>query len=53
MEKFDYEGRKAYVRRVECDYYTDAIDYTQVKVLEEFDIGAGWRARARPTATCA
>jgi len=37
VEKFDYEGRKAYVRRVESDYYTDAIDYTQVKVLEEFE----------------
>jgi DEAD/DEAH box helicase domain-containing protein len=35
VERFDYEERKAYVRRVECDYYTDAIDYTQVKVLEE------------------
>lgn len=36
VEKLDYENRKAYVRRVECDYFTDAIDYTQVKVLEEF-----------------
>ncbi len=37
VEQFDYDGRKAYVRRVECDYFTDAIDYTQVKVLEEFE----------------
>lgn len=37
VEKFDYEQRKAYVRAVDCDYFTDAIDYTQVKVLEEFD----------------
>jgi DEAD/DEAH box helicase domain-containing protein len=37
VERFDYGARKAYVRRVECDYFTDAIDYTQVKVLEEFD----------------
>src|SRR5689334_17686952 len=36
VERFDYDERKAYVKRVECDYYTDAIDYTQVKVLEEF-----------------
>ncbi|MBZ5574965.1 MAG: DEAD/DEAH box helicase [Acidobacteriia bacterium] len=35
VERFDYEERKAYVRRVDCDYYTDAIDYTQVKTLEE------------------
>src|SRR6185369_1112605 len=37
VERFDYDERKAYVRRVDCDYYTDAIDYTQVKVLQEFD----------------
>lgn len=36
VEKFDYDGRKAYVRAVECDYFTDAIDYTQVKILTEF-----------------
>jgi DEAD/DEAH box helicase domain-containing protein len=36
VERFDYEGRKAYVRRVDSDYYTDAIDYTQVKELDEF-----------------
>jgi DEAD/DEAH box helicase domain-containing protein len=35
VERFDHAERKAYVKRVECDYYTDAIDYTQVKVLEE------------------
>jgi DEAD/DEAH box helicase domain-containing protein len=37
VDRFDYEHRKAYVTRVDCDYYTDAIDYTQVKVLEEFE----------------
>jgi len=37
VEKLDYENRKAYVRRVDCDYYTDAIDYTQVKELSRFD----------------
>ena len=37
VERFDYDGRKAYVRRVDCDYFTDAIDYTQVKVLDEYD----------------
>ena len=40
VERFDYDERKAYVRRVECDYYTDAIDYTQVKVLREFENAA-------------
>jgi len=37
VERFDYQERKAYVRRVDCDYYTDAIDYTQVKTLEELE----------------
>jgi DEAD/DEAH box helicase domain-containing protein len=37
VEKLDYEGRKAYVRRVDSDYFTDAIDYTQVRELEEFE----------------
>ncbi len=37
VERFDYEGRKAYVRSVDADYFTDAIDYTQVKQLEEFE----------------
>jgi DEAD/DEAH box helicase domain-containing protein len=37
VERFDYDHRKAYVKRVDSDYYTDAIDYTQVKVLEEVE----------------
>ncbi len=37
VERFDYAERKAYVKRVECDYYTDAIDHTQVKILDVFD----------------
>ena len=37
VERFDYDGRKAYVRHVDCDYFTDAIEYTQVKELETFE----------------
>ena len=37
VERFDYEERKAYVRSVECNYYTDAIDYTSVTILRTFD----------------
>ncbi len=37
VEKFDYDQRKAFVRSVECDYFTQAIDNTQVKELERFD----------------
>src|SRR6187551_1787370 len=36
VERLDFEGRKAYVRRIDCDYYTDAITYTKVTVLETF-----------------
>jgi DEAD/DEAH box helicase domain-containing protein len=41
VEKLDFEGRKAYVRRIECDYYTDAITYTKVTALETFDVKPG------------
>jgi DEAD/DEAH box helicase domain-containing protein len=37
VKKLDFEGRKAYVREVECDYYTDAITYSRVTVLDCFD----------------
>ena len=37
VEKLDWEGRKAFVRQTEVDYYTDAIDYTKLKVLDEFE----------------
>jgi DEAD/DEAH box helicase domain-containing protein len=37
VEKLDWEGRKAFVTRTHADYYTDAIDYTKLKVLERFD----------------
>ena len=41
VERLDIEGRKAYVRSVECDYYTDAITYTKVNVLDEFETSLG------------
>ena len=37
VERLDFAGRKAYVRQVDCDYYTDAITYTRVTILERFD----------------
>jgi DEAD/DEAH box helicase domain-containing protein len=40
VERLDFDGRKAYVRQVECDYYTDAITYTKVTILDTFE-GAG------------
>ncbi len=34
VERLDFDQRKAYVKRVSVDYFTDAIRYTQVRVLE-------------------
>ena len=39
VEKLDFEGRKAYVRQIDCDYYTDAITYTRVTALDTFETG--------------
>ena len=36
VEKLDFEGRQAFVREVECDYYTDAITYTRVTPIDTF-----------------
>lgn len=35
VERLDYENHKAYVRRVDPDYYTDAMTYVRVAVLAE------------------
>jgi DEAD/DEAH box helicase domain-containing protein len=34
VEHLDFKERSAYVKQVDVDYYTDAIRYTQVRVLE-------------------
>jgi DEAD/DEAH box helicase domain-containing protein len=34
VEHLDFKERKAYVKQVNVDYYTDAVRYTQVRVLE-------------------
>ncbi len=50
VEKLDYDGRKAYVSRVDADYFTDAISYTKVRVLERS--GSTPLAHARGCARC-
>jgi DEAD/DEAH box helicase domain-containing protein len=40
VERFDYENHKAYVVKVEPDYFTDAMTHVQVAVLEESAHGA-------------
>ncbi|MBM3285008.1 MAG: DUF1998 domain-containing protein, partial [Candidatus Aminicenantes bacterium] len=37
VEKLEFDQRKAYVRKTEVDYFTDAIDYTKIKILDVFD----------------
>jgi DEAD/DEAH box helicase domain-containing protein len=37
VEKLDFEGRKAFVRQIDSDYYTTAISYTRVTVLDIFE----------------
>ena len=34
VEHLDFKERKAYVKKVDVDYFTDAVRYTQVRVLE-------------------
>ena len=43
VEKLDFVGRKAFVREIDCDYYTDAITYTKVTPIDVFaeDVAAG------------
>ena len=37
VERLDYPNRRAYVKKTQGDYYTDAIDYTHVSILEGFE----------------
>jgi DEAD/DEAH box helicase domain-containing protein len=37
VEKYDHEERRVHVREAEVDYYTDAITYTKVKILDRFE----------------
>jgi DEAD/DEAH box helicase domain-containing protein len=36
VDKLDLDRKKAYVRKVDVDYYTDAMTYTHVRVIDEF-----------------
>jgi DEAD/DEAH box helicase domain-containing protein len=46
VDRLDFDGRKAFVRAVECDYYTTAITYTKVTILDTF-ASAGGPSEAR------
>lgn len=37
VDTLDLERKKAYVRKVDVDYYTDAMTYTNVRVIDSFE----------------
>jgi DEAD/DEAH box helicase domain-containing protein len=37
VDRLDLERKKAYVRKVDVDYYTDAMTYTHVRVIDAFE----------------
>jgi DEAD/DEAH box helicase domain-containing protein len=45
VEKFDYAERRATVRPWESDYFTDAITYTKVNILDRFESSEHLRGR--------
>ena len=54
VERLDYENKKAYVRRVDVDYYTDASLAVNLAVLDEFEgtaEGAATRAHGEINVT--
>jgi DEAD/DEAH box helicase domain-containing protein len=52
VEHLDFKERKAYVKQVEVDYYTDAIKYTQVRVLEIASTRRAGEAKPELSAWC-
>jgi len=47
VERLEYDDRKAYVHEVVSEYFTDAISYTKIKVLETFESEAAGPALQR------
>lgn len=37
VDRLDWERHEAFVHQVDVDYYTDALDYTRVQILDRFD----------------
>jgi DEAD/DEAH box helicase domain-containing protein len=46
VESLDFEGRKAFVGEIDCDYYTTAITNTRVTILDTFETDGGETAGA-------
>jgi DEAD/DEAH box helicase domain-containing protein len=47
VERLDFEGRKAFVRSIDCDYYTTAINYAKVTPIDTFAADAAEQDGAR------
>ncbi len=45
VERLDYDDRKAYVNQCKSEYFTDAISYTKIKILETFETAPAGPAR--------
>jgi DEAD/DEAH box helicase domain-containing protein len=52
VEHLDFKERKAYVKQVDVDYYTDAIRYTQVRVLEIANTARARKDKPEIPASC-
>src|SRR3954454_22900482 len=50
VEKLDFDGRKAFVREIDCDYYTTAINYAKVTPIDTFATDGG--AEVVDASTC-
>ena len=48
VERLDFEGRKAFVRSIDCDYYTTAINYAKVTPIDTFAADAAEQEGVRP-----
>ena len=48
VEKLDFEGRKAFVREIDCDYYTTAITNSRVTIIDTFSEPAVPSTRRSP-----
>jgi DEAD/DEAH box helicase domain-containing protein len=45
VERLDYDNHKAYVRKVAPDYFTTALTYRDVEVIEELELGHAGAAK--------
>jgi DEAD/DEAH box helicase domain-containing protein len=49
VDRLDFDGRKAFVRAIDCDYYTTAITYAKVTIIDTFAGAAGEDAARGPS----